>query len=49
VWHLLFTTRERPARDIHIFGVGLQRQVSEVDLEQSEVIPRCLDHGCELK
>jgi hypothetical protein len=40
-------TRERRARGIKIFGVGLQRQVPEVKLEQSQVEPRCLDHGGE--
>src|SRR3954452_2452203 len=40
-------TRERRARSIKIFGVGLQRQVPEVKLEQSQVEPRCLDHGGE--
>jgi hypothetical protein len=42
-------TRERRARGIKIFGVGLQRQVPEVELEQGQVEPRCLDHGGEPK
>jgi hypothetical protein len=29
------------------FGVALQRQTSEVELEQGQVIPRCLDHDCQ--
>ena len=34
---------------VFAFGVGLQRQVPEVELEQGQVEPRCLDHGGELQ
>ena len=34
------------AQDAFAFGVGLQGQVSEVDLEDREVPPRFLDHDC---
>jgi hypothetical protein len=34
------------AQDAFAFGVRLQRQVSEVDLEDREVPPRFLDHDC---
>ena len=36
------------AQHVFAFGVGLQRQVPEVELEQGQVVPRCLDHGGEL-
>ena len=32
---------------VFAFGVRLQRQQPEVDLEQGQVVPRCLDHGCQ--
>jgi len=34
------------AQYVFAFGVGLQRQQPEVDLEQGEVPPRSLDHDC---
>ena len=34
---------------VFAFGVGLQRQVPEVELEQGQVEPKCLDHGGEPK
>ncbi|MGH3814476.1 MAG: hypothetical protein ACRDUV_18815 [Pseudonocardiaceae bacterium] len=37
------------AQHMLAFGIRLQRQAPEVDLEQGQVIPRCLDHGCEPK
>jgi hypothetical protein len=33
------------AEDVLAFGVGLQRQASEVDLEHGQVVTRCIDHG----
>jgi len=37
------------AQHVLAFGVGLQGQVPEVDLEQGRVVPRCLDHGRQTK
>src|SRR5207245_7657057 len=37
------------AQHVFAFGVGLQRQQSEVDFEQGQVPPRCLDHDCQLR
>lgn len=34
------------AQHVFTFGVALQREEPEVDLEQGEVPPRFLDHGC---
>jgi hypothetical protein len=35
------------AQHVFAFGVGLQGQASEVDLERGQVVTRCLDHGLE--
>jgi hypothetical protein len=35
------------AQHMFAFGVGLQRQELEMDLEQGEVPPRFLDHDCQ--
>ena len=34
------------AQHVLAFGVALQRQGPEVDLEDGEAVLRCLDHGC---
>jgi hypothetical protein len=33
------------AKDAFAFGIDLQSQLAEVDLENDQVILRCLDHG----
>jgi hypothetical protein len=35
------------AQHAFAFGIALQRQTSEVDFEQGQVILRCLDHDCQ--
>jgi hypothetical protein len=35
------------AQHVFAFGVALQGQEPEVDLEQGQVPPRCLDHDCQ--
>lgn len=35
------------AKHVFAFGVGLERQASEVDFERGEVVTRCPDHGFE--
>ncbi len=42
---MLWTTASK-RRTCSPFGVGLQRQEPEVDLEHREVVRRCLDHDC---
>jgi hypothetical protein len=44
---LLGVIQDRPeAQDAFAFGVPLQRQQSEVDLEDGQVPPRFLDRDC---